>query len=104
MLYETPMGPYLVHKTSIPAVDNLTVTLKANGKLRQHANTSSLTFDIPTLISTISAGIPLEPDDIISTGTPAGVGTYLTPPIFLQPGDEMELSITGLGTLINTVR
>lgn len=99
-----PMGPYLVHKTSVPAVNNLTVISKVNGELRQQANTSSLIFDIPTLISTISAGITLEPGDIISTGTPAGVGAYSTPPTFLKPGDEIELSITGLGILVNTVR
>ncbi len=98
-----PMGPFLVHKTSVPSVNDLTVTLKLNGELRQHANTNSLIFDIPTLISTISAGITLEPGDIISTGTPAGVGAYSTPPVFLKPGDKLELSITGLGTLINTV-
>lgn len=99
-----PMGPYLVHKTSIPAINNLALTLKINGEQRQCANTGSLIFDIPTLINTISSGITLEPGDIIATGTPAGVGAYLTPPTFLQPGDELELSITGLGTLINTVR
>ncbi|EIW15545.1 MULTISPECIES: fumarylacetoacetate hydrolase family protein [Pelosinus] len=98
-----PMGPFLVHKTSVPSVNDLTVTLKVNGELRQHANTNSLIFDIPTLISTISSGITLEPGDIISTGTPAGVGAYSTPPVFLKPGDKLELSITGLGTLINTV-
>lgn len=97
-----PMGPYLVHKSAI-SPDNLAVTSKVNGELRQNANTSSFIFDIPTLISTISAGITLEPGDIIATGTPAGVGAYMNPPKFLKPGDVVELSITGLGVLKNTV-
>ena len=97
-----PMGPYLVHKSCISA-DNLTVTSKVNGELRQNGNTSDFIFDIPTLISTISSGITLEPGDIIATGTPAGVGAFMNPPHFLKPGDEVELSITGLGTLKNTV-
>ena len=98
-----PMGPYLVHKSSIPSADNLTVTSKVNGELRQNANTKDFIFDIPTLISTISSGITLEPGDIIATGTPAGVGAYMNPPTFLKPGDEVELAITSIGTLKNTV-
>lgn len=98
-----PMGPYLVHKSSISEPGNLTVSSKVNGELRQSASTSSFIFDIPTLISTISSGITLEPGDIIATGTPAGVGVYMNPPQFLQPGDEVELSITSIGTLKNTV-
>ena len=98
-----PMGPYLVHKSSIPEPGNLTVTSKVNGELRQNANTSNFIFDIPTLISTISSGITLEPGDIIATGTPAGVGVYMNPPQFLKPGDEVELEITSIGILKNTV-
>ena len=98
-----PMGPWLVHKSSIPSADNLTVTTKVNGEIRQNASTSDFIFDIPTLISTISAGITLEPGDIIATGTPAGVGAYMTPPTFLKAGDEVELIITGIGTLKNPV-
>ncbi len=98
------MGPYLVHKNSGLSADNLTVTSKVNGELRQNANSGSFIFDIPTLISTISSGITLEPGDIISTGTPAGVGAYMNPPTFLKPGDKVELSITGIGTLKNTVK
>jgi len=97
------MGPYLVHKSSIPGANNLTVTSKVNGELRQRANTRDFIFDIPTLISTISSGITLEPGDIIATGTPAGVGAYMNPPQFLKPGDEVELAITSIGTLKNIV-
>ena len=68
------MGPYLVHKSAILATDTFTVTLEVNGELRQTGNTKDFIFDIPTLISTISSGITLEPGDIISTGTPAGIG------------------------------
>lgn len=99
-----PMGPYLVHKSSVERPDNLGISLKVNGELRQNANTGDLIFDIPTLIATISDGLTLEPGDIIATGTPAGVAMGFNPPKFLKPGDEMELSITGLGVLRNKVK
>lgn len=99
-----PMGPYLVHKSSVERPDDLGISLKVNGELRQNANTRDLMFDIPTLIATISDGLTLEPGDIIATGTPAGVAMGFNPPKFLKPGDEMELSITGLGVLRNKVK
>lgn len=98
-----PMGPYLVHKSLIPDPGNLTVSLKVNGETRQHASTADFIFTIPTLISTISAGITLEAGDIISTGTPAGVGAARKPPQFLKTGDTLELTISCLGTLSNTI-
>lgn len=98
-----PMGPYLVHKNTISSVNNLTVSTKVNGEVRQNGNTKDFIFDIPTLISTISSGITLEPGDIIATGTPAGVGANMNPPNFLKPWDELEITITGIGTLKNTV-
>lgn len=98
-----PMGPYLVHKNAIPSVNNLTVSTKVNGEVRQNGNTKDFIFDIPTLISTISSGITLEPGDIIATGTPDGIGANMNPPNFLKPWDEVELTITGIGTLKNTV-
>lgn len=98
-----PMGPYLVHKSAVPHPDRLTVRCKVNGELRQNGNTKDLVFDIPTLIATISAGITLEPGDIIATGTPAGVGAAFNPPKFLKAGDELELEIEGLGVLKNRV-
>jgi len=98
-----PMGPYLVHKNAIPSVNNLTVSTKINGEVRQNGNTKDFIFDIPTLISTISSGITLEPGDIIATGTPDGVGANMNPPRFLKPRDEVELTIIGIGTLKNTV-
>lgn len=98
-----PMGPCIVHKSVIPNPDNLTVSLQVNGETRQHASTADFIFSIPTLISTLSQGITLEAGDIISTGTPAGVGAARKPPQFLQPGDTLELTISNIGTLINTV-
>ena len=98
-----PMGPYLVHKSEIPDPENLSISLKVNGEIRQNANTGDLVFKIPELIATISAGITLEPGDVIATGTPAGVGAGFEPPRFLKPGDKLELAIAGLGVLCNTV-
>lgn len=97
-----PMGPYAVTADEVDE-DALTVECRVNGELRQHASTADLVFDIPTLIETISAGLTLEPGDIIATGTPAGVGIGFDPPRFLRSGDLVEISITGLGTLRNRV-
>ena len=74
-----------------------------NGELRQDANTRDLIFDIPTIIATISAGITLQPGDVIATGTPAGVGIGFDPPRFLKPGDTVSIPIDRLGTLTNTI-
>ena len=95
-----PMGPWL---TTADAVDpaNLAVKCWVNGELRQNANTRDLIFDIPTLIATISAGLTLQPGDVIATGTPAGVGIGFNPPRFLKAGDEVSISIDGIGTLSN---
>ena len=74
-----------------------------NDELRQEANTRDLIFDIPTLIETISAGITLQPGDVIATGTPEGVGAGFHPPRFLQRGDEVAIEIEGIGRLVNDV-
>jgi 2-keto-4-pentenoate hydratase/2-oxohepta-3-ene-1,7-dioic acid hydratase in catechol pathway len=95
-----PMGPWITTADEVDA-ENLDVKCWVNGELRQNANTRDLIFDIPTLIATISAGLTLEPGDLIATGTPAGVGLGFNPPKFLKPGDEVSMSITGLGTLTN---
>jgi 2-keto-4-pentenoate hydratase/2-oxohepta-3-ene-1,7-dioic acid hydratase in catechol pathway len=97
-----PMGPWLV--TADELVPNgLDIDCWVNGEQRQHANTSDLIFDIPHLIATLSAGITLEPGDIIATGTPAGVGIGFTPPKFLKPGDEIRIAVAGIGELVNRV-
>ena len=97
-----PMGPYIATADEIDA-ENLTIQCWVNGELRQDANSRDLIFDIPTLIETLSAGITLEPGDIISTGTPAGVGIGFDPPRFLAPGDVVKIEIEGLGILENTI-
>ncbi|MGA5454526.1 fumarylacetoacetate hydrolase family protein [Streptomyces umbrinus] len=99
-----PMGPWAVTADEVGEPRNLIVSSAVNGEARQHAPLADLIFDIPELITTISAGITLHSGDIIATGTPAGVGIGFTPPRFLQPGDLVECSITGLGTLRNAVR
>jgi 2-keto-4-pentenoate hydratase/2-oxohepta-3-ene-1,7-dioic acid hydratase in catechol pathway len=97
-----PMGPWITTADEVD-VGNMGVRCWINGELRQEANTADLIFDIPTLIETISAGITLYPGDIIATGTPAGVGIGFSPPLFLQPGDLMEIEIDGLGKLSNAI-
>ena len=93
-----PLGPYLVTKDEIKDPHNLRLWLKVNGETLQDSNTSDLVFDVPTLVSYISQYMTLLPGDIISTGTPAGVGLGLKPPRYLKPGDVVELGIDGLGT------
>lgn len=97
-----PMGPYLVTTDEIDG-QNVDVKCWVNGELRQNANTQQLIFDIPTLIETLSAGIELQPGDIIATGTPAGVGIGFNPPKFLQSADVVRIEIQGLGVLQNEV-
>lgn len=99
-----PMGPYITHKNDIVNPNLLNIETKINGEVRQSANTEQFIFDIPTIISVISAGITLEPGDIIATGTPAGVGNGFKPPRFLQAGDLMEITIEGMGTLRNSIQ
>jgi acylpyruvate hydrolase len=74
-----------------------------NGETRQQSNTSDLIFKIPYLIEFISEDLTLRPGDIISTGTPSGVGAYMTPPVFLKQGDIIEITIAGIGVLRNAV-
>ena len=97
-----PMGPWLVTADEVDPA-NLDVKCWVNDELRQNANTRDLIFDLPTLIATISAGITLQPGDVIATGTPAGVGIGFTPPKFLKRGDRVTIEIEGLGRLSNAV-
>ncbi|MHA7129176.1 fumarylacetoacetate hydrolase family protein [Algoriphagus namhaensis] len=92
-----PLGPLLVTKDEIPDPHQLRLWLKRNGKMLQDSNTSDLIFDIPTIISHLSQYMTLLPGDVISTGTPSGVGMGLNPPTYLEKGDVIELGIDGLG-------
>lgn len=93
-----PIGPWLVTKDEIPDPHNLRLWLTLNGKMMQDSNTNDLIFNIPFLVSYISQFMTLLPGDIVSTGTPAGVGLGFNPNIFLKEGDLVELGIDGLGT------
>lgn len=93
-----PLGPFLATTDEIQDVDNLDVWLKLNDRQVQKSNTSNLIFKIPFLISYLSQFMTLLPGDVISTGTPAGVGLGMNPQVYLKPGDVMELGIEGLGT------
>jgi 2-keto-4-pentenoate hydratase/2-oxohepta-3-ene-1,7-dioic acid hydratase in catechol pathway len=98
-----PMGPWIVTADELDPA-SLAVRCWVNDELRQNANTSDLIFDIPTLIATISAGITLQPGDVIATGTPAGVGIGFNPPKYLKRGDRVTIEIEGIGRLANTLR
>lgn len=99
-----PMGPWLVHKSDIPFPPSLKIQTYVNGELRQNGNTGELIFDIPYIISDFSKGITLKPGDIISTGTPAGVGMGFKPPKTLHSGDEVKCLIEGIGILTNNIK
>jgi len=93
-----PLGPFLATPDEIGDVNNLRLWLNVNGQKMQDGSTSQLIFNIPFLISYISRFMTLLPGDIISTGTPAGVGLGFNPPVYLKEGDVVELGIDGLGT------
>ncbi len=98
-----PLGPWMVTKDEIANPHNLRLWLSLNGKMMQDSNTDDLIFNIPQLISYCSHFMTLLPGDVISTGTPAGVGLGFSPNIYLKPGDVVELGIEGLGTSKQTV-
>ena len=100
----SPIGPVLVTQEEIPDPQALEITSAINGYEMQHSNTQHLIFTVPYLIEYISAVMTLEPGDVISTGTPGGVGVFRNPPIFLKSGDVIEISIEGIGTLRNSVK
>ena len=94
-----PMGPAIVTADEVPDPHALRIRLTLNGKAMQDSSTSQLIFRVPDLIAFISATTTLEPGDVIATGTPPGVGFARKPPVFLKPGDEMEVHIEGIGGL-----
>jgi 2-keto-4-pentenoate hydratase/2-oxohepta-3-ene-1,7-dioic acid hydratase in catechol pathway len=98
-----PLGPWIVHKSAIPDPQQVRLICRVNGQVMQDGNTRDMIFDIPNIIESLSAGMTLEPGDIISTGTPSGVGFARTPPVFLNPGDSVEGEVEGIGTLQVTI-
>lgn len=99
-----PVGPWIVTADAVSDPHALSISTKVNGELRQNGNTADMIFDIPTLISSVSEGLTLEPGDMIATGTPSGVGYAMDPPCFLKDGDRVVCDISEIGTLENTVR
>ena len=99
-----PIGPWIVTADELTDPGNLDVSLRVNGIQKQRSNTREFIFDIPTMVSQLSAGTTLEPGDLIMTGTPDGVGFSRTPPEFLQDGDVVEAEIEQIGVLRNPVR
>lgn len=94
-----PLGPWIVHKAALPDPQHVRLICRVNGEVMQDGNTRDMIFDIPTTVESLSSGMTLEPGDIISTGTPSGVGFARTPPVFLKPGDKVEGEVEGIGTL-----
>ncbi len=98
-----PMGPSIASADGVDLAD-LQVRTTISGEVMQDANTRDLIFGVDELVQYISAGVTLEPGDVIATGTPGGVGDSRTPPRYLQEGDVMEIYVSGVGTLTNRVR
>lgn len=98
-----PMGPCITTRDELPDIATSWLRTHVNGELRQEAPISALIFDTVSLITTLSEVMTLEPGDVIATGTGLGVGIGFDPPVYLQPGDLVEVSIDGIGTLSNPV-
>mgnify|MGYP001390901600 CR=1 FL=1 len=98
-----PLGPFMATRQAIPDVDALTLETRLNGQVMQHASLSDLIFTLPVIIEYLSGFTTLSPGDVIATGTPGGVGDKREPPVYMKAGDVIEVEITGLGTLRNTV-
>ncbi|MBI3998937.1 MAG: fumarylacetoacetate hydrolase family protein [Armatimonadetes bacterium] len=98
-----PLGPAAVHRSLIPDPQNLRLRMRVNGEVRQDASTRDMVFSVAQLVSALSAGMTLEPGDILATGTPEGVAMGRTPPPWLKPGDLVEAEIEGIGVLRNRI-
>jgi 2-keto-4-pentenoate hydratase/2-oxohepta-3-ene-1,7-dioic acid hydratase in catechol pathway len=96
-------GPWMVPRGEIADGQLLTLQTRLNGELVQHATTDMMLFDIPAQIAYISTFIDLEPGDVIATGTPGGVGARRTPPLWMKPGDQVEVELSSVGTLRNSI-
>ncbi|MCP3818478.1 fumarylacetoacetate hydrolase family protein [Streptomyces sp. A3M-1-3] len=98
-----PFGPAVVTADDVPNPMDLDLSLRVNGVTKQKSNTRHMLFPIARLIADISSGVTLEPGDVIATGSPSGVGAGMVPPEFLTPGDTVEATVEGIGTLTNPV-
>jgi 2,4-didehydro-3-deoxy-L-rhamnonate hydrolase len=98
-----PVGPGLVPPDEVPDPQALAIRAILNGQTVQDSNTSNMVFGVAEVIAYVTRTITLEPGDLIATGTPAGVGAFRKPPLFMQPGDEITIEIEGLGSLTNPV-
>ena len=96
-------GPWLVTPDEMPPLADVSVTARLNGQVMQHAAATDMIFSIPEIIAYISAFTTLLPGDVIATGTPGGVGAKRTPPVWMKPGDTVEVEVTGVGILSNGI-
>ena len=99
-----PVGPQLVPASEVPDPQALAIRAILNGEVMQDSSTANMVFGVAEVIEFITQAITLEPGDLIATGTPAGVGAFRDPPVFMQPGDEVTIEIEGLGALTNPVQ
>jgi 5-carboxymethyl-2-hydroxymuconate isomerase len=98
-----PVGPQLVPRDQISDPQNLAIRAILNGETMQDSTTANMVFGVAEIIAYVTQTITLEPGDLIATGTPAGVGAFRDPKVFMQPGDEITIEIEGLGSLTNPV-
>jgi 2-keto-4-pentenoate hydratase/2-oxohepta-3-ene-1,7-dioic acid hydratase in catechol pathway len=98
-----PLGPVVLDAAAAPPVPEMSLRTLVNGEVRQDASCAQMITGVPELIAHISAGITLEPGDIIATGTPSGVALGMNPPVYLEPGDKVSIEVPGIGELVNTV-
>jgi 2-keto-4-pentenoate hydratase/2-oxohepta-3-ene-1,7-dioic acid hydratase in catechol pathway len=98
-----PVGPHLVPREEISDPQNLAIRAILNGETMQDSTTANMVFGVAEIIAYVTQTITLEPGDLIATGTPAGVGAFRDPKVFMQPGDEITIEIEGLGSLTNPV-
>jgi 2-keto-4-pentenoate hydratase/2-oxohepta-3-ene-1,7-dioic acid hydratase in catechol pathway len=98
-----PIGPCILTADAMPHPDRVALRTRLNGRVMQDGNTSDWLFSLPRLIGHLAHVMPLEPGDIVTTGTPAGVGLFQKPPVFMRGGDVIEIEADGIGTLRNTI-
>jgi len=94
-----PMGPWLVTRDEVPDPQALEVSCWLNGQQMQHGHTADMLFPVATLIAYLSRFMTLEPGDVITTGTPAGIGAFRSPPVYLQAGDLLRLHVSQVGAM-----